>query len=105
MCNVSLARDVWMHRFDIAEATGREPVINDEIDGAILAGIVAEWCERHGEPVDLELTGRIARRFVSGDGWTAACGSTPSTSAESWRGDPPLGAVPDSSLLEVRVAF
>jgi uncharacterized protein (TIGR03083 family) len=104
MCNVSLARDVWLHRFDIAEATGHDPVYNDDIDGAVLAGVVAEWCERHGQPVDLELTDPFGGHFVSGEG-----GPHIKMDALDFcrvvAGRKPVSLLPLSPLLETRVPF
>lgn len=36
-------RDMWMHRLDICQATGREMVLSPEHDGRIVALIVREW--------------------------------------------------------------
>jgi uncharacterized protein (TIGR03083 family) len=104
MCNISLARDVWMHRWDMVEATGREPKIDPAVDAAVLVGVVAEWCELHGEPVDLELTGRLGGRFVNRTG-----GPRLRMDARDFcrvlAGRDPFGPVPDSRLLETRVPF
>lgn len=45
-----LTRDPWMHRMDIARATGRAPVLTADHDGVIVADVVEEWAERHGLP-------------------------------------------------------
>jgi uncharacterized protein (TIGR03083 family) len=50
-------RDTWMHRLDIARATGLEMVVTPEHDGRIVAGVVAEWARRHVRPFTLTLTG------------------------------------------------
>jgi uncharacterized protein (TIGR03083 family) len=52
-----LTRDPWMHRVDIATATGRPLALTPEHDGAIVADVVDEWAERHGRPYSLTLTG------------------------------------------------
>lgn len=57
LVDVILTRDPWMHRMDIAEATGRAPTLTAEHDGVLVADVVAEWAERHGEACDLTLTG------------------------------------------------
>jgi uncharacterized protein (TIGR03083 family) len=63
-----LTRDPWMHRVDIARATGRDLVLTPEHDGRIVAGVVAEWARRHGRPFTLTLTGPAGGRFVASDG-------------------------------------
>ena len=57
LVDVVLTRDVWMHRTDVCAATGREPELAPEHDGVLVAGVAAEWAERHGRPVRLRLTG------------------------------------------------
>lgn len=61
-------RDIWMHRIDIAHATGNELVLTPAHDGRIIADVVAEWARRHGRPFTLELTGSAGGRFTSGQG-------------------------------------
>jgi uncharacterized protein (TIGR03083 family) len=61
-------RDVWMHRVDIARATGRSLDLTAEHDGRIVADIVAEWTEIHGLAYELELTGPAGASFRSGTG-------------------------------------
>jgi uncharacterized protein (TIGR03083 family) len=63
-----LTRDPWMHRMDIARATGREPVLTEDHDGRIVADVVAEWAERHGQPYRLRLTGPAGGTWSAGDG-------------------------------------
>jgi uncharacterized protein (TIGR03083 family) len=48
--DVIFTRDSWMHRMDLARATGRDPVLTADHDGVIVADIVAEWARRHGQP-------------------------------------------------------
>lgn len=57
-------RDTWMHRSDIAEATGRPMLLTADHDGLIVADVVREWAARHGQPCSLTLTG------VAGGSWT-----------------------------------
>lgn len=57
LTDVILTRDPWMHRIDIARATGAELVLTPEHDGAIVADVVTEWADRHAEPYALHLTG------------------------------------------------
>lgn len=61
-----LTRDPWMHRVDIARATGRDVVLTPEHDGRIVADVVAEWARRHGEPFTLSLTGPAGGTFTAG---------------------------------------
>lgn len=61
-----LTRDAWMHRVDIARATGRELVLTPGHDGRIVADAVGEWARRHGRPFTLELTGPAGGTFVQG---------------------------------------
>lgn len=68
LLHVILTRDPWMHRVDIARATGRELVLTPDHDGRIIADVVAEWARRHGQPFKLTLTGPAGGAFLSGDG-------------------------------------
>jgi uncharacterized protein (TIGR03083 family) len=68
LLDVILTRDPWMHRADIARATGRAMVLTPEHDGRIIVDVVAEWARRHGEPFCLTLTGPAGGEFVAGDG-------------------------------------
>lgn len=64
LLDVILTRDTWMHRVDIARATGREMVLTPKHDGRIIADAVAEWAKRHGQPFALEVTGPAGGTFV-----------------------------------------
>lgn len=66
MVDVVYTRDTWMHRVDIASACDRALVL-DENDRRIIEDVVADWVDRHKEPVDLTLTGPIGSRFIHGD--------------------------------------
>jgi hypothetical protein len=68
LLDVILTRDPWMHRVDIARATGRDLVLTPEHDGRIVADVVAEWARRHGRPFTLTLTGPAGGTFVAGNG-------------------------------------
>jgi hypothetical protein len=63
-----LTRDTWMHRADLASATGVPMTLTAEHDGAIVADAVAEWARRHGKPYTLHLTGPAGGEFSAGDG-------------------------------------
>ncbi len=65
-----LTRDTWMHRVDVAGATGRPLHLTAEHDGAIVADAVEEWAERHGRPSSLTLTG------PAGGSWSYGVGGT-----------------------------
>lgn len=66
LIDVILTRDPWMHRMDLARATGRAPVLTADHDGVIVADVVAEWALRHGRAYRLELTG------PAGGAWSSA---------------------------------
>jgi uncharacterized protein (TIGR03083 family) len=68
LLDVILTRDTWMHRVDIARATGREMVLTPEHDGRLVADVVAEWARRHGKPFVLHLEGPAGGTYTSGDG-------------------------------------
>jgi uncharacterized protein (TIGR03083 family) len=62
--DVILTRDTWMHRIDVAGATGRPPELTAAHDGRIVADVVAEWARRHGQPFRLHLTGPAGGDFT-----------------------------------------
>ena len=66
LMDVVLTRDVWMHRIDICDATGREPELTPDHDGVLVADVVAEWAQRHGRPYRLRLTGPAGGEWSSG---------------------------------------
>ena len=66
--DIGFTRDVWMHRVDLAAATGRPFDADAEHDGRIVADIVAEWAATHGEPFALSLGGPAGGHFTSGVG-------------------------------------
>jgi hypothetical protein len=55
--DVILTRDPFLHRSDIARATGTPMVLDADHEGAIVKDVVDEWAQRHGAAYDLELTG------------------------------------------------
>jgi len=65
---VILTRDTWMHRVDVAQATGRPLDLTPGHDGRIVADVVAEWARRHGKPFTLELTGPAGGSYTEGSG-------------------------------------
>lgn len=58
-------RDLWMHRVDVATATGRPLELTADHDGRIVADVVSEWARRHGQPFALELSGPAGGSFAS----------------------------------------
>ena len=90
-------RDYWMHRVDLARATGPEMVLTADHDGRIVADVVAEWAQ-HAQPFTLVLGGPAGGTFVHGAGarnWS----STPSSSAVCSRAAP---RGPDCSIRRFR---
>lgn len=63
-----LTRDVWLHRVDIAQATGRPLDVDTDLDRRVVADVVREWAGRHGQPFVLTLGGPAGGRFRQGDG-------------------------------------
>ena len=57
LTDVILTRDTWMHRSDIAVATGKAMTVTPEHDGVLVADVVREWAARHGEACTITLTG------------------------------------------------
>jgi uncharacterized protein (TIGR03083 family) len=68
LTDVILTRDPWMHRLDLARATGQAPMLTADHDGLIVADVVHEWARRHGRPYRLELTGPAGGTWESGTG-------------------------------------
>lgn len=64
LLDVILTRDTWMHRIDIARATGRDLVLTPDHDGRIVSDVVAEWARRHGRPFTLCLEGAAGGTFT-----------------------------------------
>jgi uncharacterized protein (TIGR03083 family) len=92
LVDVILTRDTWMHRIDVARAVGRPVELTPDHDGVIVADVVAEWAERHGQPCRLTLTG------PAGGSWTFGTGGPELTEDAvefcrglSGRGAPALG--------------
>jgi uncharacterized protein (TIGR03083 family) len=68
LLDVILTRDPWMHRIDISRATGAAHLLTAEHDGVLIADIVTEWAQRHGQPFSLHLTGPAGGRWTVGTG-------------------------------------
>ena len=65
LLDVILTRDPWMHRTDLALATGQELELTTDHDGLIVDDVVREWASRHGRPYRLALTGPAGGRWSS----------------------------------------
>ncbi len=68
LLDVILTRDPWMHRIDIARATGGAHLLTAEHDGVLVDDIVYEWAERHGQPFALHLSGPAGGTWIVGTG-------------------------------------
>jgi uncharacterized protein (TIGR03083 family) len=68
LTDVILTRDPWMHRLDLARATGRAPMLTADHDGVIVGDVVLEWTRRHAHSYRLRLTGPAGGTWVSGTG-------------------------------------
>ena len=68
LMDVIYTRDVWMHRVDIARATGRPLELDAAVDGRVVEDVVAEWAARHRQPFSLRLTGPAGGGFHVQDG-------------------------------------
>ena len=68
LVDVILTRDTWMHRSDVAAATGRPMSLTAEHDGVLVADVVADWAGRHGQPCSLTLTGPAGGSWTWGSG-------------------------------------
>jgi uncharacterized protein (TIGR03083 family) len=96
---VILTRDTWMHRVDVAQATGRTLDLTPAHDGRIVADVVAEWARRHGKPFTVELTG------PAGGTYTGGTGGAPLTCDAVEFCRTLAGRVPGSGLLAQQVPF
>lgn len=68
LVDVVYTRDVCMHTIDILRATGRTPALDDALTRRLTEDVVREWAGRHGQPVDLTLTGPGGGRYTTGTG-------------------------------------
>lgn len=66
--DVVFTRDVWMHRIDIARATGHELRLTADHDGILVADLVADWSNRHKRPLALILGGPAGGVFTINGG-------------------------------------
>ncbi len=68
LLEVGFTRDIWAHRIDIHAVIGRPMDLDPAHDGRLVADIVAEWADLHGEPFELTLTGTAGGTFSRGSG-------------------------------------
>jgi uncharacterized protein (TIGR03083 family) len=68
LLDVGFTRDVWAHRVDICAALGRPMEATADHDGRLVADLVGEWADVHGEPFELVLEGPAGGKFSSGTG-------------------------------------
>ena len=68
LVDVVYTRDVWMHTIDILRATGRALDLDEALTRRVTEDVVSEWAGRHGQPVDLTLTGPGGDRYTTGSG-------------------------------------
>jgi hypothetical protein len=99
LIDIILTRDPWMHRIDIARATGAAHVHTPDHDGRIVADVVTEWAARHGQPFELHLSGPAGgHRTVGRGGPHVEMDAVEFCRAVSGRG-------PAEGLLRTRVPF
>ena len=68
LIDVILTRDPWMHRTELAAAAGSPMLLTPDHDGVIVADVVAEWADRHGQPCTLVISGPAGGRWSFGSG-------------------------------------
>ena len=100
-----LTRDPWMHRIDIARATGRDLELTAEHDGRIVADVVAELARRYDQPFTLTLTGPAGGDFIAGDGSGEHVTIDAIELCRTLSGRPPADAQPRTGLLATEVPF
>ncbi|MGI8614108.1 MAG: maleylpyruvate isomerase family mycothiol-dependent enzyme [Nocardioidaceae bacterium] len=99
LVDIVLTRDPWMHRVDIARATGKDIHLSADHDGVLVADVVAEWAGRHGQPYTLRLSG------PAGGHWSAGAGG-PTLDLDAVEFCRILsGRAPGNGLLGVQVPF
>ena len=68
LLDVGFTRDVWAHRIDICQATGRTMHLSADHDGRLVADIVGEWASIYDQSFDLVLEGPAGGKFSNGVG-------------------------------------
>ena len=100
-----LTRDPWMHRIDIAHATGRDLELTAEHDGRIVADVVAELARRYDKSFTLTLTGPAGGEFVADDGSGDNVTIDAIELCRVLSGRPPASATARTGLLATEVPF
>ncbi len=67
LMDIVYTRDVWMHRIDIARATGRQPILAAEHDDRLIADMVADWASTNHHAFSLHLSGPAGGTYTSGN--------------------------------------
>jgi uncharacterized protein (TIGR03083 family) len=93
-------RDAWMHRVDLARATGVPLELTREHDGAIIEDVVAEWSAAHGRDYDVRLDGPAGGRWTKGSATDAPLRMDAVDFARTLS-----GRAPGEGLLVQRVPF
>jgi uncharacterized protein (TIGR03083 family) len=68
LLDVGFTRDVWCHRIDLHQAINQPMALTADHDGRLLADIVQEWADIHGQPFELVLEGPAGGKFTQGVG-------------------------------------
>jgi uncharacterized protein (TIGR03083 family) len=68
LLDVGFTRDVWAHRIDLHAAIQRPMQLTADHDGRLVADIVTEWADLHGQPFELVLEGPAGGAFSRGTG-------------------------------------
>jgi uncharacterized protein (TIGR03083 family) len=96
--DVIYTRDTFVHRIDVARATGRDLAV-DDVEKRVVADVVREWAGLHGAPVTLRLTGPAGGEYVAGVGGDVVeCDAVEFTRLVSGRGEA-------EGLLSARAQF
>lgn len=68
LMDVIYTRDAWLHRVDLARATEQPLELTPDHDGRIVADVVRDWADRHGQPFRLHLDGPAGGSYEHGVG-------------------------------------
>jgi hypothetical protein len=66
--DVTYTRDAWLHRVDLARATGKPLELTPDHDARLVADVVRDWADRHGRPFRIRLAGPAGGAYVRGVG-------------------------------------
>jgi len=111
LLDVIYTRDIWMHRIDIARATGCE-LVRSEVEDAVVEQVMRDldrtWTD---DPVRIELTGRVSGTWsIGGASPTTRIALDAVAACRLWSGrSDETGLQPDSpvhnALLSTRLLF